>query len=106
VIEQAVVTYIKADPQITVLVGNRVYYHRAPTSDTDSKGNKVVMPWIVVTNSGGMPERLTRGDPLQPGMTETYGTTRDLDGYQGSFRYLVTAYVRYTFPTNFPETVV
>ena len=31
------------------------------------------------------------------------GTTRDLDGFQDAFTYLITVYVRYKFPTAFPN---
>lgn len=145
-IEQAVVTYLRSDSQLASLVGNRIYYHHVPTEAIDGSGAKVLMPWVIVTNSGGMPERLTRGGDVNPGLTESYdtltlyvddmqqlrgaqiaqriedllrnyrgdmlpaldthfrvGTTRDLDGYQGNFRYLVTVYVRYIFATNFPN---
>lgn len=33
----------------------------------------------------------------------TTATIRDLDGWQGSFRYFMTAYVQYIIPTNVPR---
>lgn len=32
----------------------------------------------------------------------TTGTIRDLDGWQGSFRFLITVYAEYVIPTNVP----
>jgi hypothetical protein len=146
IIEQSVITYLRSDTQLASMVGDHIYYHRVPTDNVDSAGTKVKMPWVVVTNSGGMPERLTRGSLTYTGLTEAYdtltiyvddmqqlrgaqitqrvedllrnyrgnmlpardthfraGTTRDLDGYQGNFRYLISVYVRYLFDTDFPN---
>ena len=136
-IEQAIVTYLISE--MGSLVNNQVYYHRVPPN--------AKMPWIRVTNSGGMRRKMTlnhtseavdiltiyvddnqqfrgrtiadavmaalenyRGDmPPAPAAAlacDTHvrlGTTRDLDTFQDAFTYLLSVYVRYTFPTALPS---
>ena len=144
-IERAVVAYplsaLAANPDVAADIGRKVYYRRVPQG--------VKMPWIRVTNSGGMRRKLTpaaggsteaqdiltiyvdddqqfrgreiadavvaalenyRGDmPPSPATAYAFdthvrcGSTRDLDGFQDTFTYLVTVYVRYKFPTAFPN---
>jgi len=53
-IEQALVNYLNNYAPLTALIGKNVFYHRAP--------EKKQMPWVIITNSGGMRRRMTQGD--------------------------------------------
>ncbi len=132
-IEQAIVVYLNSNADVlNALGGAKVYYRRA--------GSKILMPYVTVTNSGGMRNRITkiytdtqdtltiyvddsdqfRGREIAEAVMralENYrgnmnpeldlhircGSIRDLDGYQSTFRYIVTAYVRYKELTEFPS---
>jgi hypothetical protein len=133
-IEQAVLTYLLSE--VGSLVNNQIYYHRVPANTK--------MPWIIITNSGGMRRKQTqdhkteatdvltiyvddnqqfrgktiadavqtalenyRGDmppaPATPIAYDTFfrtATTRDLDDPFDAFRYLLTVYCIYRFPTT------
>jgi hypothetical protein len=154
-IEKAVIQYLiatlGADPVLGPILGNRVYYRRPPTSTAASGQAPVTVkrPWIRVTNSGGMRDRISmarggstdatdvltlyvdddkqfrgrqiadavvaalenyRGNmpplPAVPIAFDTWfrcATVRDLDGFQDAYTYLVTVYVKYRFPTAFPN---
>jgi hypothetical protein len=133
VIEQAIVNYLNSNSDVlTALGGAKVYYRRA--------ADKITMPYVVVTNSGGMRTRITqmytdtqdtltiyvedskqfRGREIAEAVMralENYrgdmspeldlhircGSIRDLDGFNSTFRYIVTAYVRYKETTRFPN---
>jgi hypothetical protein len=133
-IEQGLLTYLLQVPAVSALVGNKIYYRRAPST--------VKMPWVIITNSGGMRSKLSmdvsgyseavdtltlyvdtmsqfegkaiadavlaavenyRGD-MSPALDTHFraGSVRDLDGYNGAFRFLLTFYVRYKYDTVTP----
>lgn len=143
-IERAVVAYLQsefaASSTWASVIGSKVYYRRPPQTTK--------LPWVRVTNSGGMRNIMTqgpngstetqdvltiyveddqqfrgrqiadfvvaalenyRGDMPPTGTAYAYdthfrsGTVRDLDGFQDTFVYLLSIYVRYRFPTAFPS---
>jgi hypothetical protein len=52
-IEQAIVSYLNNNAAVTTaLGGKKVYYRRVPPT--------IKMPWVAVTNSGGMRNRITK----------------------------------------------
>jgi hypothetical protein len=130
--------YLLSIPAVNTITGGKIYYRRAPTT--------AKMPWVIITNSGGMRSRVTLGGGTEAGWTEVEdtltlyvdsvdqfkckdiaqrimqavenyrgamgaekdllirtGSVRDLDGYQGTFRQLLTLYVKYWVDTNVPS---
>jgi hypothetical protein len=53
-IEKAVIEYLLSIPDLQTMLGGRIYYRLAPTT--------VKMPYLVVTNSGGMRRKETQPD--------------------------------------------
>lgn len=49
--EKALVFYLSLHPIVGPLLGRQIFYHSPPVA--------VKMPWLIVTNEGGMPKRLT-----------------------------------------------
>ncbi len=137
-LEQSIMSYLLSIPAINTITGGKIYYRRAPIT--------AKMPWVIVTNSGGMRSRSTLGSKGDLGKTtvtdvltlyvdsvdqfkgkditdriikavENYrgdmgtekdlfiraGTPRDLDGYNGTFRQLITLYVEYWMDSNMPS---
>jgi hypothetical protein len=131
-------SYLLSIPAVNTITGGKIYYRRAPTT--------AKMPWVIVTNSGGMRARSTLGGKNDLGKTlvtdtltlyvdsvdqfkgkditdriikalENYrgdmgaekdlfirsGTPRDLDGYNGTFRQLITLYIEYWMDSNIPS---
>jgi hypothetical protein len=134
-IEQSIMQYLLSIPEIATMTGGKIFYRRAPS--------KATMPWVIITNAGGLRERLTQGGQTSPGWTEPFDTLmiyvesqeqfrgrdiaervrkalenyrgdmgdtkditiktqtiRDLDGWQGSFRYLLMFHIKYIEVTN------
>ena len=134
-IEKSVLTYLLSIPAVNTITSGKIYYRRAPKT--------AVLPWVTITNSGGMRNRMTTGGQVSNGRTritdtltiyvdssnqfqgkditdrilqalENYrgpmgdeddviiraGSPRDLDGWNGSFRYLLTFYVDYLIDTT------
>ena len=142
-IEKSLMTYLLNNTALNTALGGKIYYRRAPTT--------AKMPWLVITNSGGMRLRRTMGGTNDTGWSKVKDTLtlyvdhtdqfkgkditdmvvaavenyrgdmgtekdlfircespRDLDGYQGTFRYHIPLHVDYWFKTTFatPEPVV
>jgi len=141
-IEQALTVYLNTLPAVTTaLGGQKVFYTRAPTTQTGDVSVK--MPYVVIKNNGGSRKRETllkmeardsltiyvehskqheglmiantirealenyRGNMApEADLHITCGSIRDLDGYQGSFRFIVAIYVRYRQTAVFPRGTV
>lgn len=132
-IVQAVVLYLNSVPAVvTALGGQRVYYRRAPDGAkmpwctvTNSGGSRkrestfVTEPRDTLTLylehfdqfEGAQAAEAVRaalenyrGDMYPERDTHfTCGTVRDLDGFQGSYRFVIQVYVRYRQTTVFPN---
>jgi hypothetical protein len=134
-IEQAVVVYLNTVPAVTAALGGmRVWPHRAPADVkmpwcvvTNSGGSRVRESTFVTeprdtltlyVESANYVSGLNaantillalenyRGDlPPERDIHITCGTIRDLDGSQGSYKFVVPVYVRYRQTTVFPIRV-
>lgn len=132
-IEQAVVVYLNTVPAvIAALGGQKFYYNRAPQNVkmpfgvlSNAGGNRNRdTPFtteardtldIEVESADAVAGKQAcdaimaalenyRGDmPPERDIHITCGTVRDLDGFQGSFRFIFAAYVRYRQTTVFPN---
>ena len=131
-IEKSVLTYLLSIPAVNTITGGKIFYRRAPKT--------AVLPWVLITNSGGMRKRMTlattgrmiaedtltiyvesadqfkgrdiaerilvalenyRGDMGdEQDLWVRMGSIRDLDGWNGTFRFLLTCYVEYTKPAT------
>lgn len=137
-IEQSLMNYLLSITALNNMVKGAIYYSKAPG---DAK-----LPYILITNSGGMPLKMTQGGATDPGKTLTKdvlslyviakdqfsakdiadrivkalhnyrgdlgsefdtwircGTNRDLQGWNGQAKQLVTVYADYVTVTNVPS---
>lgn len=135
-IEYAITQRLLADANVSAATGGKIFFRQAPESAT--------LPWVTVTNSGGMPVKISmggldygsekndtltlyisattqiearniaqliyeslhnyRGD-LTEGCVDTFlrvGSPRDLDGWNGALKELVSVYCKYRIQTNVP----
>jgi hypothetical protein len=134
-IEQAVVVYLNTVTAVTTSLGGmKIYPHRAPANVkmpwcvvTNSGGSRdresvfVTEPRDTLTlyvetsdfvSGRNAAETIMlalenyRGDMApERDIHITCGTVRDLDGFQGSYKFVVPVYVRYRQTTVFPNRV-
>lgn len=132
-IEQAIVVYVNTVPAVVAaLGGQKFYYARAPLNTKmpyatikNSGGSRkreslyITEPRDTMTiyvESEKLHEGLAIANTIRESLENyrgdmaperdiyiTCGTVRDLDGFQGSFRFIIPVYVRYRQTTTFPN---